>query len=94
MAAQAGLCLIFQKSSKTGLNRVQSQSSSRVMSVSNWLEAQPGRILSVRNGLLLILSYRLSYVCCPTTGLDDLRLILTFAGRIDHILFNMRLIKE
>ena len=28
MAAQAGLCLIFQKSSKTGLYRVQSQSPS------------------------------------------------------------------
>ena len=71
MAAQAGLCLIFQKSSKAGLNRVQSQSPSRVMSVSNWLEAQPGHILSVRNGLSLILSYRMSYVCClTTTGLD------------------------
>ena len=71
MAAQAGLCLIFQKSSKTGLNRVQSQSPSRVMSVSNWLEAQPGHILSVRNGLSLILSYSMSYVCClTTTGLD------------------------
>ena len=76
------------------------------MSVSNWLEAQPGHILSVRNGLSLILSYSMSYVCClTTTGLDvkvDPHLrwacvcvcVCFCLGRCDHINFNMRLIKE